>query len=82
MQEKAVVIGGGIAGKLAAKALSHLFQQVIIVEADQECKEKVPRKRVPQSYHPHVLLKRGEEAIETLFPGIVSQLIEDGSIVT
>ncbi|MGG3665182.1 glutamate synthase [Bacillus gobiensis] len=82
MQEKAVVIGSGIAGKLAAKALSHLFQQVFIVEADQECKEKVPRKRVPQSYHPHVLLKRGEEAIETLFPGIVSQLIEDGSIVT
>ncbi|MGG3623036.1 glutamate synthase [Bacillus gobiensis] len=82
MREKAVVIGSGIAGKLAAKALSHLFQQVIIVEADQECKEKVPRKRVPQSYHPHVLLKRGEEAIETLFPGIVSQLIEDGSIVT
>ncbi|ALC83914.1 MULTISPECIES: FAD-dependent oxidoreductase [Bacillus] len=82
MREKAVVIGSGIAGKLAAKALSHSFQQVIIVEADKEYKEKVPRKRVPQSYHPHVLLKRGEEAIEILFPGIVSQLIEDGSIVT
>ncbi|KAA6473726.1 FAD-dependent oxidoreductase [Bacillus swezeyi] len=82
MREKAVVIGGGIAGKLAAKALSHFFQQIIIVEADQEYKEKVPRKRVPQSDHPHVLLKRGEEAIEMLFPEIVSQLIEDGSIVT
>ncbi|MGJ3193232.1 glutamate synthase [Peribacillus frigoritolerans] len=82
MREKAVIIGGGIAGKLAAKALSHFFQQVIIVEAGQECKEKVPRKRVPQSYHPHVLLKRGEEAIEILFPEILSQLIEDGSIVT
>ncbi|KAA6452039.1 FAD-dependent oxidoreductase [Bacillus swezeyi] len=82
MREKAVVIGGGIAGKLAAKALSHFFQQIIIVEADQEYKEKVPRKRVPQSDHPHVLLKRGEEAIEMLFPEIVSQLIEDGSILT
>ncbi|WP_270573449.1 FAD-dependent oxidoreductase [Bacillus glycinifermentans] len=82
MREKAVVIGGGIAGKLAAKALSHFFQQVIIVEADQEYKEKAPRKRVPQSHHPHVLLKRGEEAIEMLFPGIMSQLIEDGSIIT
>ncbi|MDQ0199220.1 FAD-dependent oxidoreductase [Neobacillus ginsengisoli] len=82
MKENAIVIGGGIAGKLAAKALSSYFQQVIILEADQECKEKVPRKRVPQSSQPHVLLKSGEEAIEKLFPQFVAQLIEDGSIVS
>nr|WP_090996568.1 glutamate synthase [Bacillus sp. 491mf] len=79
--ETAIVIGGSIAGKLAAKALSHYFQQVIVLEMGEEWTEKTPRKRVPQSYHPHVLLKGGEEAIEKLFPGISEQLIEDGGIV-
>lgn len=79
--EKAIVIGGSIAGKLAAKALSHTFRQVIILEAGEKWEEKTPRKRVPQSYHPHVLLKGGEEAIEKLFPHFFNQLIEDGSVI-
>lgn len=74
------MIGGSIAGKLAAKALSHSFQKVIILEIGEEWTEKTPRKRVPQSYHPHVLLKGGEEAVEALFPEIIPQLIEDKSI--
>ena len=78
--EKAIVIGGSIAGKFAAKALSRIFRQVVILEAGQEWTEKTPRKRVSQSFHPHVLLKGGQEAIEKLFPNLFDQLIEDGSI--
>lgn len=81
MLEKAIVIGGSIAGKLAAKALSDFFQEVMILEAGEEWNEKSPRKRVPQSHHPHVLLKGGERAIEKLFPAIMRQLKEDGGIV-
>ncbi|WP_257352300.1 FAD-dependent oxidoreductase [Pseudalkalibacillus decolorationis] len=81
MMQKAIVIGGSIAGKLVAKALSDSFQQVIILEAGPQRNEKIPRKKVPQSYHPHAILKGGEEAIEKLFPNILDQLIEDGSIV-
>ncbi|MDR4950453.1 NAD(P)/FAD-dependent oxidoreductase [Neobacillus cucumis] len=80
MWEKAIVIGGGFAGKLAAKALSSYFQQVNILEADREYKDPVPRKRIPQSYQPHVLLKSGEEAIEKLFPQFTVELLEKGSI--
>ena len=80
MWEKAIVIGGGFAGKLAAKALSSYFQQVNILEADREYKDPVPRKRVPQSYQPHVLLKSGEEAIEKLLPQFTVGLMENGSI--
>ena len=79
--EKAIIIGGSIAGKFVAKALSRTFQQVTILEAGQEWKEKAPRKRVSQNFHPHVLLKGGQEAIAKLFPEIFDQLIEDGSIV-
>ena len=78
--EKAIVIGGSIAGKFAAKALSRIFKEVVILEAGQEWTEKTPRMRVSQSFHPHVLLKGGQEAIEKLFPNLFDQLIEDGSI--
>ncbi|HHK5536814.1 TPA: FAD-dependent oxidoreductase [Bacillus mobilis] len=81
MFNKAIVIGGSIAGKLAAKALSTIFKEVIIIEAGERWDGKASRKRVPQSSHPHVLLKGGEKAIEELFPAITNELIEAGSIV-
>lgn len=81
MFNKAIVIGGSMAGKFAAKALSTSFKEVIIIEADERWDGKSSRKRVPQSNHPHVLLKGGENAIEELFPNITDELIEAGSIV-
>lgn len=81
MFNKAIVIGGSIAGKLAAKALSNAFKEVIIIEAGERWNGKSSRKRVPQSNHPHVLLKGGEKAIEELFPNITNELIEAGSVV-
>ncbi|WP_395761650.1 FAD-dependent oxidoreductase [Bacillus sp. 3G2] len=81
MFNKAIVIGGSIAGKLAAKALSTTFKEVIIIEAGERWDGKASRKRVPQSSHPHVLLKGGEKTIEELFPAITNELIEAGSIV-
>lgn len=81
MFNKAIVIGGSIAGKFAAKALSTSFKEVIIIEAGERWDGKSSRKRVPQSNHPHVLLKGGENAIEELFPTITNELIEAGSIV-
>ena len=70
-----------LAGKLAAKALSTSFKEVIIIEVGERWDGKALRKRVPQSNHPHVLLKGGENAIEELFPTITNELIEAGSIV-
>ena len=81
MFNKAIVIGGSMAGKFAAKALSTSFKEVIIIEAGERWDGKSSRKRVPQSNHPHVLLKGGENAIEELFPNITDELIEAGSIV-
>ncbi|KLA35270.1 FAD-dependent oxidoreductase [Bacillus cereus] len=81
MFNKAIVIGGSMAGKFAAKALSTFFKEVIIIEAGERWDGKSSRKRVPQSNHPHVLLKGGENAIEELFPNITNELIEAGSII-
>ncbi|GLV64235.1 glutamate synthase [Bacillus mycoides] len=81
MFNKAIVIGGSMAGKFAAKALSTSFKEVIILEVGEKWDGKASRKRVPQSNHPHVLLKGGEKAIEELFPTITNELIEAGSII-
>ncbi|QPW48335.1 FAD-dependent oxidoreductase [Bacillus thuringiensis] len=81
MFNKAIVIGGSMAGKFAAKALSTSFKEVIILEVGDKWDGKASRKRVPQSDHPHVLLKGGVKAIEELFPTITNELIEAGSII-
>lgn len=81
MFNKAIVIGGSMAGKFAAKALSTSFKEVIILDVGEKWDGKASRKRVPQSDHPHVLLKGGEKAIEELFPTITNELIEAGSII-
>ncbi len=40
MREKAVIIGGGIAGKLAAKALSHFFSKLSSQKQVKNVKKK------------------------------------------
>jgi len=76
----AVVIGGNIAGCLAAQALSGAFERVTIVEKDDFHNESGPRKSVPQEHHVHLLLLRGKRILETMFPGIVAELERDGAI--
>lgn len=73
-RNRAVVAGGGIAGKLAAKVLSEFFNEVILIEKDKKNNQVISRKGVPQGVQGHVLLKSGEEIIEELFPGIIQEL--------
>ncbi|MFK9090805.1 FAD-dependent oxidoreductase [Bacillus salipaludis] len=78
--KRAVVIGGSIAGMLAARVLSDFFVEVIIIEKDKMTDQHLTRTGVPQGSHGHALLKSGEEILNDLFPGIVEELIEAGSV--
>ncbi|MFL6561198.1 MAG: FAD-dependent oxidoreductase, partial [Bacillus sp. (in: firmicutes)] len=78
--KKALVIGGSIAGMLAARILSDFFEEVLIIEKDQKNEKDLTRTGVPQGSHGHALLKSGEEILSELFPGIVDELIADGSV--
>jgi 2-polyprenyl-6-methoxyphenol hydroxylase-like FAD-dependent oxidoreductase len=78
-RNRAVVVGGGIAGKLAARVLSEFFKEVIIIEKDKKNEHVTNRKGVPQGHQGHVLLKSGEEIIEELFPGIFQELSRNGA---
>jgi len=55
----AIVIGGSMAGLLAARVLSDHFERVTIIERDQLIDDAEPRKGVPQGRHVHALLAGG-----------------------
>ncbi|GCE29976.1 hypothetical protein KDA_54600 [Dictyobacter alpinus] len=76
----AVVIGGSLAGLLAARVLSEHFEQVIIIERDPLTGEAVPRKGTPQGRHVHGLLARGVTIIAEYFPDLFPTLARDGAI--
>jgi len=86
-RQHAIVMGAGIAGLLAARALSPHFRQVTVVERDAERDAErdtlpavpAPREGVPQGKHIHVLLPGGLGALDRLFPGRTAELVQSGA---
>lgn len=76
----AVVVGGSIAGLLAAIALAGHAERVTLVERDRYPDRPEPRKGVPQSKHTHLLLESGLAAIERFLPGLESELVAEGAL--
>lgn len=77
---EAVVLGGGMAGLLAAAVLAEAYDRVTVVERDQLSPDVAPRRGVPQGRHVHVLLSRGATAIEATLPGFLAELTRDGGV--
>lgn len=75
---RAVVLGGGMAGVLAAVALSE-HADVTVVESDRYPDTPVPRRGLPQGHHNHMFMRGGVEALEKLLPGITARLHEAGA---
>ena len=75
----AIVVGGGIAGLCAARALSDRFERVTLVERDRFRAGFEHRAGTPQSHHVHALLLRGSLELERLFPGLENELIAAGA---
>jgi 2-polyprenyl-6-methoxyphenol hydroxylase-like FAD-dependent oxidoreductase len=78
--EHAAVLGGSMAGLLAALALSRHFERVTVVERDAPPTEPGHRKGVPQDQHIHVLLSAGADILEEFFPGLTQELIAAGAL--
>jgi 2-polyprenyl-6-methoxyphenol hydroxylase-like FAD-dependent oxidoreductase len=76
----AVVIGGSMAGLLAARVLAAHFARVTVVERDSFPAAPEFRKGVPQSRHVHVLLGKGQQLVEQFFPGILAELKAEGAV--
>jgi len=79
--DRGVVLGGSVAGLLAARVLTDHAGEVVIVERDALAEGFAARRGVPQGGQVHGLLVRGLERIEALFPGITQEMYDDGAQV-
>ncbi len=78
--KQAVVIGAGMGGIAAGKALAPHFERVIVLDRDALPEGSAPRAGTPQARHAHVLLAGGQKALEELFPGFCADLAMAGAV--
>ncbi len=77
--DHAVVLGGSIAGMLAARVLSDAYSRVTVIERDDLTAAGTNlRPAISWAIHIHALLERGRVIIEDLFPGFVDDMIAAG----
>src|SRR5262245_34899626 len=78
--QHAIIIGGSIAGLLAARVLADYVDQVTVIDRDTFPALPMHRNGVPQSHHAHALLGRGQLILTQLFPGLLDDLRADGAL--
>lgn len=78
-RKHAIVMGGSMAGLLAARVLSDHYQQVTLIERDPFPAQPQQRRGVPQGRHTHGLLASGRSVLERFFPGITQALVNSGA---
>ena len=79
-RSRAIVIGAGIGGLLAARVLSDHLDEVVVMERDQLRPGNDNRRGVPQARHAHVLLAAAHSRIAAWFPDIMEQLQSRGAV--
>lgn len=78
---RAVVIGASVAGALCARQLADHFDEVVVVDRDDQLgATDGSRRAVPQGRHLHALWHTGLSAMEALLPGLVDELAAAGAI--
>src|SRR6516225_2058866 len=75
----AVVVGGSLAGMLAARVLADHFDKVTLLERERFPTTPAARKGLPQGRHAHVLLERGRVVVERFLPGLTGELVQAGA---
>jgi 2-polyprenyl-6-methoxyphenol hydroxylase-like FAD-dependent oxidoreductase len=74
----AIVLGGSIAGMVAARILADHADEVLIVEPDLLEDAPAIRRGAPHGSQAHNLLGKGRTIIEQLLPGIIRQMVREG----
>lgn len=76
----AVVLGASVSGLLAARVLSEAYESITLIERDRISGDGATARRgVPQGRHAHGLLSRGAEIFESLFPGLLAEMVAGGA---
>ena len=79
--KRALIIGSSLAALFTARVLSDHYDHITLIERDTLPQTPDHRAGVPQSQHAHGLLARGQQIIESHFPGIMSEMSEHGAAV-
>lgn len=79
--ERAVVLGGGMAGLLAARVLSDAYTEVVVVDRDALTGTTGARNGAPHGRHAHCLVARGQQIFEELLPGLTQGMDDAGVIL-
>jgi 2-polyprenyl-6-methoxyphenol hydroxylase-like FAD-dependent oxidoreductase len=79
--DHAVVLGASMAGLLAARVLADAYERVTVVDRDVLPNKPENRRGVPQGRHAHVLVPRGTQILDELFPGFLDDLVAGGAPV-
>lgn len=79
-RDHAVVLGGSIAGLLAAHVLSGHYAHVTVIERDRLPAHAGHRRGVPHDRHFHGLLPNGQQLLENLFPCMTDSLTAGGAL--
>jgi 2-polyprenyl-6-methoxyphenol hydroxylase-like FAD-dependent oxidoreductase len=77
----ACVLGGSIAGLLAARVLAGHAEQVVLIERDPIAGQKGPRPGVPQGRQLHALLPGGLLWMRRWFPGFAEEMSAAGAFI-
>jgi 2-polyprenyl-6-methoxyphenol hydroxylase-like FAD-dependent oxidoreductase len=78
--KRAVVVGAGMGGLTAARALANHFETVLVLERDALPAEAEHRAGIPQGKHVHALLAGGQRALDELFLGFEDDLVRSGAV--
>lgn len=78
--QHAIVVGAGIGGLVAAKALSSYFETITVLERDALPSDAMARSGTPQARQVHVLLRGGLDALIELFPEFETELERAGAV--
>ncbi|MFI7321920.1 FAD-dependent oxidoreductase [Streptomyces venezuelae] len=76
----AVVIGAGLAGLTAARALANSMDHVTVIERDHLPRGAARRRGLPQARHTHSLTTAAQQGLEELFPGIGADFARAGAV--
>jgi phytoene dehydrogenase-like protein len=80
--ERAIVIGGSLAGLMAARVLADHFEKVTVLERDRLDGGPAVHKSIPQGNHAHGLMLGGQRVMSRLYPGFEDKLRTLGAVAT
>lgn len=75
--DTACVLGGSVAGSLAAAVLARFSRRVVVIERDET--PAGGHAGVPQDQHTHGLLPAGRAVIDRLLPGFTEKMVAAGA---